>query len=87
MKLITKFFLVGECPTLRARSHELFSPKISMIYVSKGTNYASLAVSFSCIVKKLTWHRSRGSQMVFTLGALKNLTNFAGKIHGVGASF
>ena len=38
---------------------------------------------FSCIVNKIiTWrYRSRGSQMVLTLGALKNFANFTGKTH------
>ena len=51
------------------------------MYVWEDSNYASLAVSFTWIVNEIIWrYRSRGPHMVFTLGALKILWNFAGKI-------
>ena len=47
----------------------------------RGSNFSSLAVSFSCIVNKIIWwYKSRRSQKVFTLNA-KNFANFTGKIH------
>ena len=54
--------------------------KNSIIYAWEGSNYASLAVSFSCIVNKITWrYRSSHSQMFFKIGVLKNFANYNGK--------
>ena len=40
---------------VRARSFNCFRKKNSITYVWEGSNYASLAVSFWCIAKKVTW--------------------------------
>ena len=52
-----------------------------IVYVSEGSNYALLAVSFSYIVNTITWsYRRRGSQIFFKIDALKNFANLTEKI-------
>ena len=49
-------------------------------YMFEGSNHALLAVSFSCIVNKITWRYSSSySQMFLKIGVLKNFANFTGK--------
>ena len=49
-------------------------------YMFEGSNHALLAVSFSCIVNKITWRYSSSySQMFLKTGVLKNFANFTGK--------
>ena len=63
------------------QSFNCFCKKNSIVYVSEGSNYAFLAVSFSYFVNTITWsYRSRGSQMFFKIGALKNFANLTEKI-------
>ena len=51
---------------------DCFSKKNSIMYVWECTNYASLVVSFSCIVNNVSWRcRNSRSQMFFKIGVLK----------------
>ena len=48
---------------------------------SGGSNYVSLAVSFSWMVNTYAWrYRSRASEVYFKICALKNFANFTRKI-------
>ena len=56
----------------------------SIIYLSESSNYASLAVSFSCIVNKIIW---RYRSMFLKIGAVKNFANFTRKMPVLGSLF
>ena len=59
---------------IKTRSFHCFHKNNSIIYVWEDSNYASLAVSFSCIVNKVTWRN-----MFLEIYVLKNFESFTGK--------
>ena len=49
---------------LRARNHQLFSEKNSIIYVWRGSNHSLLAVSLPCIVNNIIWRYRNSSSKI-----------------------
>ena len=87
-----RFSLFLQCRSGGDDSSEGFKKVLQknfILYILEGSsNYASLAVSFSWIVNKITCeYRGGGSQMLLKIGAPKNFENLTGKTPALGSLF